>query len=74
MKIVKLMFKNLFRHKLRTFLTIMGIAVAVMAFGLLRTIVTAWSAGVEASSTKRMIAGSHQGARLRLCDRTGRLL
>lgn len=55
MKIVKLMFKNLFRHKLRTFLTIMGIAVAVMAFGLLRTIVTAWSAGVEASSTKRMI-------------------
>lgn len=49
------MFKNLFRHKLRTFLTIMGIAVAVMAFGLLRTIVTSWSAGVEASSTKRMI-------------------
>ena len=55
MKVFKLMFKNALRHKLRTFLTIVGIAVAVVAFGFLRTVVTAWYAGVEASSPNRLI-------------------
>lgn len=43
------------RHKLRTLLTILGIAIAVVAFGLLRTVVTAWYAGVDASSANRLI-------------------
>ncbi|MGH2569149.1 MAG: ABC transporter permease [Bacteroidota bacterium] len=55
MKILKLMLKNALRHKLRTVLTILGIAVAVVAFGFLRTVVTAWYAGVEASSPNRLI-------------------
>jgi len=55
MKVFKLIFKNTLRHKLRTFLTILGIAIAVVAFGLLRTVVTAWHAGVEASSANRLI-------------------
>jgi putative ABC transport system permease protein len=55
MKVFKLIFKNSVRHKLRTFLTILGIAIAVMAFGILRTVVTAWYAGVEASSANRLI-------------------
>jgi putative ABC transport system permease protein len=55
MKIFKLIFKNAFRHKLRSFLTIIGIAVALIAFGLLRTVVTAWYAGVDASSANRLI-------------------
>ncbi len=55
MKIIKLIIKNSLRHKLRTFLTILGIAIAVIAFGLLRTVVTAWNAGVEASSANRLI-------------------
>lgn len=55
MRILKLVFKNALRHKLRTFLTIVGIAIAVMAFGLLRTVVTVWYAGVEASSVNRLI-------------------
>lgn len=55
MFVLKLVFKNALRHKLRTFLTIAGIAVAVMSFGFLRTVVTAWSAGVEASAANRMI-------------------
>ncbi|MCI0707559.1 MAG: ABC transporter permease [Ignavibacteriae bacterium] len=55
MKIIKLLFKNSFRHKLRTTLTILGIAIAVTAFGFLRTVVTAWYAGVEASSPNRLI-------------------
>ena len=55
MKVFKLMFKNALRHKLRTTLTILGIAIAVMAFGLLRTVVTAWYAGIDASAANRLI-------------------
>jgi putative ABC transport system permease protein len=55
MKILKLIFKNTLRHKLRTFLTIFGIAIAVIAFGVLRTVVTAWYQGVEASAANRLI-------------------
>ncbi len=55
MFILKLVLKNALRHKLRTALTILGIAIAVMSFGFLRTIVTAWSYGVEASAANRMI-------------------
>ncbi len=55
MKVFKLMFKNALRHKLRTSLTILGIAVAVVAFGFLRTVVTAWYAGVEASAANRLV-------------------
>ncbi len=55
MKILKLIFKNTLRHKLRTFLTILGISVAVIAFGTLRTVVTAWYSGVNASSANRLI-------------------
>ncbi len=55
MKIIKLIFKNAFRHKLRTALTILGIAIAVIAFGLLRTVVTAWYVGVDASQADRLI-------------------
>lgn len=56
MKILKIIFKNAFRHKLRVFLTIVGIAIAVMAFGLLRTVVTAWNAGVAGSAANRLIS------------------
>ena len=55
MKIIKLILKNSLRHKLRTILTIIGISIAVFAFGLLRTVVTAWNAGVEASAANRLI-------------------
>jgi putative ABC transport system permease protein len=54
-KILSIIFRNAFRHRLRTILTILGIATAVMAFGLLRTIVGAWNAGVAGSSANRMI-------------------
>jgi len=47
--------KNLSRHKLRNTLTIVGIAMSVLSFGLLRTTVDAWYAGVEASSSTRLI-------------------
>ncbi|MBI5643756.1 MAG: FtsX-like permease family protein [Deltaproteobacteria bacterium] len=53
---LKLLFRNAFRHKLRTYLTIFGITVAILAFGLLRTVVDAWYAGVEASAANRLVA------------------
>lgn len=55
MQILKLLLKNSFRHKLRTSLTVFGIMIAILAFGLLRTVVSAWYAGVEASSATRLI-------------------
>lgn len=55
MFIIKLLIRNAFRHKLRTGLTIVGVAIAIVAFGLLRTLVDLWYAGVEASSASRLI-------------------
>ena len=50
-----LVLKNALRHKLRTSLTVVGIIVAITAFGLLRTIVEAWYAGAEGSSSARLV-------------------
>ncbi len=55
MFVLKLIFRNAFRHKLRTSLTVAGVAIAVLAFGLLRTLVAAWYLGVESSSSSRLI-------------------
>ena len=55
MHLPKLILKNAFRHKLRTSLTILGVTIVILAFGLLRTVVSAWYAGVEASSAARLI-------------------
>src|SRR3972149_5029965 len=56
MHILKLIFRNALRHKLRTALTILGITIAILAFGILRTLVSAWYSGVEASSSARLIS------------------
>ncbi len=58
MFLFRLLLKNAFRHRLRTLLTMLGLVVAVSAFGLLRTIVDAWYAGVEGSSSTRLIVRS----------------
>jgi len=58
MFIWKLLLKNALRHRLRTLLTLLGLMVAVCAFGFLRTVVDAWYAGVEASSSTRLIVRS----------------
>lgn len=52
---LRLIFRNMFRHKLRTALTVVGIIVAVIAFGLLRTVVGAWYAGAEGTSSTRLV-------------------
>jgi putative ABC transport system permease protein len=56
MFVFKLLTRNLFRHKLRTLLTVAGIAIAILSYGLLSTVVSAWYAGVNASSATRLIS------------------
>lgn len=55
MFLIKLLSRNAFRHSLRTLLTILGITVAILAFGLLQTVIGAWYAGVNSSSAARLI-------------------
>ena len=51
----KLTLRNTWRHPLRSSLTILGMAVAVLAFCLLRTVVAAWYSGVSAASPNRLV-------------------
>jgi putative ABC transport system permease protein len=53
--VLKLTWRNTTRHPLRAALTILGMAVAVLAFTLLRTMVAAWYAGVNAASPARLV-------------------
>ena len=53
---LKLVARNVFRAKLRSTLTIIGLVIAVLAFGLLQTVVRAWYAGADAASATRLIA------------------
>jgi len=51
----KLTWRNTIRHPLRSGLTVLGMAVAVLAFCILRTVVAAWYAGVDAASPVRLV-------------------
>jgi putative ABC transport system permease protein len=55
MFLFRLLLKNAFRHRLRTLLTMVGLVVAICAFGLLRTIVDAWYNGADSTSSTRLI-------------------
>jgi len=55
MFMLKYILRNLFRHKLRSILTVVGVAVAVLAFGLLRTLVGLWYSGAEHASDTRLV-------------------
>jgi putative ABC transport system permease protein len=46
--------KNALRNKFRTSMTVLGGAVAVLAFILLRTILFAWTQGVEYAAKDRL--------------------
>ena len=55
MFLLNLILRNAFRHRLRTLLTITGLMIAVLAFGLLQTVVDAWYAGAAAASGTRLV-------------------
>jgi putative ABC transport system permease protein len=54
----KLASKNMWRHRARTAMTIAGISIAIVSFGLLRTVVDSWYAGAELGSPGRLITRS----------------
>jgi putative ABC transport system permease protein len=55
MHLLKLITRNALRHKLRTILTVLGLTIAVLAYGLLHTVVDAWYAGAAAASNARLV-------------------
>ncbi|MES2561751.1 MAG: ABC transporter permease, partial [Pseudomonadota bacterium] len=58
MHFIKLIARNALRHKLRTGLTVLGLVVAFLSFGLLQSIVNAWYHGAEAAAPNRLITRS----------------
>ncbi len=54
-QVVFLTLRNTIRNPLRTFLTIVGIAIGVIAFGFLQTVLAAYYFGLDASSPKRLV-------------------
>lgn len=55
MHLIKLIIRNALRHRLRTALTMLGLVVAIVSFGLLQTVVDAWYAGAQAAAPNRLI-------------------
>ena len=55
MLILNLMLRNVWRHKGRAILTLLGLVIATLAFGLLSTVVSAWYAGAEGASSARLV-------------------
>lgn len=51
----KLIARNALRRTLRTVLTVLGLVVATLAFGLLQTIIHAWYAGAAAASNTTLV-------------------
>ena len=58
MHALKLIVRNALRHKIRSGLTVFGLLIAVLAYGLLQTVVDAWYAGADAASKTRLITRS----------------
>jgi putative ABC transport system permease protein len=54
-RILKLISRNTLRRPLRTSLTILGMAIAVMAFAVIRTAIEAWYSQSKAASPNRLV-------------------
>lgn len=55
MNLLKLVTRNSMRHKLRSGLTALGLALAVMAFAVIRTAIDAWYLQSEIASPRRLV-------------------
>lgn len=53
--LLRLVMKNMWRHQLRSALTVLGITVAIISFGLLRTIVDSWYASAGSTASTQLI-------------------
>ena len=52
---LRLVIRNAFRAKLRAGLTVLGLVIALVAFGVLQTMVRAWYQGADAASASRLV-------------------
>jgi putative ABC transport system permease protein len=50
--------RNVLRNRLRTSLTLVGLVVAILAFGVLQTVVKTWYAGVDGAVPSRLLTRS----------------
>lgn len=55
MNLINLIFRNTLRHPLRTLLTILGMAIAVMAFSVIRSSIDAWYQNARTASPDLLI-------------------
>ena len=55
MDLLKLIVRNTLRHPLRSLMTSTGIALALLAFFMIRTFINAWYAGITQSAPDRLI-------------------
>jgi putative ABC transport system permease protein len=55
---LRLALRNAFRARLRSALTLLALVIALVAYGLLQTVVGAWNAGVEMASATRVVTRS----------------
>src|ERR1700741_3092592 len=55
MQVLKLVARNALRHKLRTGLTVLGLVIAILSFGLLQTVVDLWYRGANAAAPDRLV-------------------
>lgn len=55
MSFALIILKSAFRNRMRTTLTAVGVAIAIVAFLFLRTFIAAWYAGADASAADRLI-------------------
>jgi putative ABC transport system permease protein len=54
-KIAALAYRNVLRNRFRTVLTTLGVAVAILAFVMLRTVVSSWTAAIDYASKDRIV-------------------
>jgi putative ABC transport system permease protein len=55
MPLLKFILRNVFRHKVRAGLTVLGLAVALVAFGVLFTVIGAWYAAADKAAPTRLV-------------------
>ncbi|HWN82856.1 MAG TPA: FtsX-like permease family protein [Candidatus Udaeobacter sp.] len=55
MRLLNLVWVNIFRSKRRTFLTVLSVLVALFLFSTLRTVITSFQAGVDFAGAQRLI-------------------
>jgi putative ABC transport system permease protein len=61
MKYLRLVFANLGRHKVRSVLTILGVALALFLFASLQTVVTTLGAAAQLGSVRRLVTTNATG-------------